>query len=70
VFTDRTVRYRWHPLHSRSVFVFAAVEKGNDRVIRCALEPSHTARPLEIPELVFGTVWVMFHMNQNMMSMP
>lgn len=52
-FTERVVRYRWHPWYGRAVVVFVAVKKGNDRVIRCALEPSHTARPLEIPEWMF-----------------
>ena len=49
----RTVNYRWHPWHGRTVFIFAQVDKNNTTVIRCALEPAQSARPLEVPKWMF-----------------
>jgi hypothetical protein len=50
---SRVVTYPWHPWHGRSVFVFAAVSKGDELVFRCALEQADVARPLEVPQWMF-----------------
>lgn len=50
---SRVVLYRWHPWHGREVFVFGAVAKGEQVVLRCALEPADLARPLEVPQWMF-----------------
>ena len=50
---SRVVLYRWHPWHSRPVFVFGAVTKGEQAVFRCALERADVARPLEVPQWMF-----------------
>ena len=50
---SRVVTYPWHPWHGRSVFVFAAITKGDEPVFRCALEQADVARPLEVPQWMF-----------------
>jgi hypothetical protein len=49
----RVVHYRWHPWHGRTVVIFAELDKSNTTVLRCALEPAQTARPLEVPAWMF-----------------
>jgi hypothetical protein len=50
---SRVVTYPWHPWHGRSVFIFAAVTKGDEPVFRGALEQADLARPLEVPQWMF-----------------
>ena len=50
---SRVVLYRWHPWHGREVLVFGAVRKGQQVVLRCALELADLARPLEVPQWMF-----------------
>jgi hypothetical protein len=52
---SRVVLYRWHPWHGQAVFVFTTVEKGDERIFRCSLDPAQTARPLEVPQWMFDT---------------
>jgi hypothetical protein len=47
------VLYRWHPWHGRSVFIVTSLNKAEQAVFRCALEPGDFVATLEVPQWMF-----------------
>lgn len=50
---SRVVLYRWHPWYDREVFVLRSVRKGEQVVLRCALELAEVAPRLDVPQWMF-----------------
>jgi len=49
---QRSILYRWHPWHGRTVLVVGAVSKGAIASFRCCLE-EQDSRSLEVPQWMF-----------------
>lgn len=53
---SRVVLYRWHPWYQQTVYVSGRSARGEQAVVRCALEQADVARALEVPQWMFDAV--------------
>jgi hypothetical protein len=52
---SREVRYRWHPWHRRTVWVYQSLKKHGVGILRCRTEQDQRGSLLELPEWMFDT---------------
>ena len=53
---SRVVLYRWHPWYQQTVYVSGRSARGEQAVVRCALEQADVARALEVPQWMFDAL--------------
>src|SRR5215831_10317767 len=51
----REVRYRWHPWHGRTVWIYQSLKKHGVGILRCRTEQDQKVSLLELPEWMFDT---------------
>jgi hypothetical protein len=49
----REIRYPWHPLYGRLVWIHGALVKGGQALYHCSLEQNHQAPLFQIPQWMF-----------------
>ena len=52
---SREVRYRWHPWHGRTVWIYQSLKKHGVGILRCRTEQDQKVSLLELPEWMFDT---------------